>query len=340
MANRGETNLTLADWAKRLDGKGNVTPVGDIVELLNESNEILDDMVWRMGNLPTGTRLVMRTGLPTAYWRLHNAGVALSKSRTAQVDEQTGMLEAWCEIDAKLAKLNGDLAATRLSEAVAFIEAMNQEFASTLFYGNQSLTQEEFTGLSIRYSDTTAANGQNIIDLGGAGLDNASIWLIGWGDHSAYGLFPNGSKAGLQHFDEGEVTIETSGGTAAATRQRVFREHWEWDCGFALKDWRYVSRGANIDVSDLIAAGGSGRTLIQAMIKMIHRLPKSSARSTKRAFYMNATLIEQLDLQRVDSVQDGGGVKWESVDGVYVPSFRGIPIRQVDALTEAEEAVS
>lgn len=337
MANRSETNLTLSDWAKRLDGSGRVSQ--DIVELLSQSNEIIEDQVFREGNLATGTRLVMRTGLPTAYWRLFNEGVSISKSRTAQVDEKCGMLEAWSEIDAKLANLDGDLNATRLSEAMAFIEAMNQEYASTLMYGNQSVTQEEFTGFSIRYSDTTAANGRNVISAGGTGLDNASIWLVGWADHSCYGMFPKGSKAGLQHVDEQLVTIETAGGTAAGKRQQVYREHWHWDVGLALKDWRYVVRIPNIDISDLVANGAAAADLTNFMIKAMHRIPKSAKKTTKMAFYMNATCFEFLDIQRRADVLTGGQLAYNVVDGMPVLTFRNVPIRQVDALTEAEARV-
>src|SRR3990167_3884012 len=164
MATIGATVLTLADWAKRLDPDGK-TPT--IVELLSQTNEILLDMLWAEGNLPTGHRTTVRTGLPSVAWRLLNQGIAPSKSRTAQIDEAVGMLEAWSEVDKDLAELNGNIGAFRLSEARAFIEAMNNEMASTLFYGNSGTDPEEFTGLAVRYSDTTASNGQNIVS--GAG---------------------------------------------------------------------------------------------------------------------------------------------------------------------------
>src|SRR5262245_19735725 len=179
MAGLGANVLTLADWAKRLDPDGKV-PV--IVELLAQTNEILLDMRWIEGNLPTGHRTTVRTGLPTVAWRLLNSGVTPSKSTTAQIDEQAGILEAWSEVDIDLAKLNGNVQAFRLSEARAFIEAMNQEMAQTLFYGNAGLAPEEFTGLSPRYSSTTAGNGSNVLSAGGVGSDNSSIWLIGWSD--------------------------------------------------------------------------------------------------------------------------------------------------------------
>lgn len=87
MAALGTSVLTLSDWAKRLDPQGKVP---SIVELLSQTNEILDDMLWREGNLPTGHRINCRTGLPTVAWRLLNAGVQPSKSTTSQIDEAVG----------------------------------------------------------------------------------------------------------------------------------------------------------------------------------------------------------------------------------------------------------
>jgi hypothetical protein len=332
MATLGANVLTLADHAKRLDPDGKVP---SIVELLSQSNSILEDMLWMEGNLPTGHRTTVRTGLPTVAWRLLNQGVQPSKSTTAQVDEQCGMLEAWSEVDKDLAMLNGNTAAFRLSEAQAFIEAMNQEMASTLFYGNAGLAPEEFTGLSIRYSDPAATNGQNVIDAAGAGSDNASIWLVAWGSQTIHGIFPKGSKAGLMHEDLGEVTVETSAGVGG-TRMRAYQDHFQWKCGVALKDWRYVVRIGSIDISNLVAKS-SAADLIELMIKAIHRLPNMGL--GKPVFYMNRTVFQMLDIQRRDDVVTGGGLIYADVDGKLVPTFRGIPIRVVDALVETETAV-
>jgi hypothetical protein len=191
----GTGNLTLLDWAKRLDPDGKVPT---IVELLNQTNEVLDDMQWREGNLPTGHRTTVRTGLPVVAWRLLNQGVVPSKSTTAQIDEQAGMLEAWSEVDKDLALLNGNVNSFRLSEARAFLEAMNQEFVQTLFYGNGGLAPEEFTGLSVRYATTSGspANGDNIIKAGGSGSDNTSIWLVAWGEETISGIFPRAARRG------------------------------------------------------------------------------------------------------------------------------------------------
>lgn len=330
MATLNTGNLSLADWAKRLDPDGK-TP--KIVEMLSQTNEILTDQVYQMGNLPTGHRITMRTGLPTVAWRLLNQGVAASKSATAQVDEQCGMLEARSEVDKDLAELNGNLASFRLSEASAFVEAMNQEMASTLFYGNSGLAPEEFTGLSVRYSSTTAANGQNIILGGGAGADNTSVWLVVWGDQTCYGIFPNKSKAGLVHEDLGLGDAFD----ASNNRYRAYMDRWEWKNGLALKDWRYVVRIANIDVSNLVAKT-SAADLIELMIKATHRIPNPSA--GRAVFYVNRTVKQMLDIQKRDDVVSGGGITYDNVDGKPVMSFRGIPVRTCDAILENEALVA
>lgn len=332
MSTLGANVLTLADWAKRLDPDGKVP---SIVELLSQTNQLLDDMLWMEGNLPTGHRTTVRTGLPTVAWRLLNQGVQPSKSTTAQIDEQCGMLEAWSEVDKDLAMLNGNTASFRLSEAQAFIEAMNQEMASTLFYGNSGISAEEFTGLSVRYSDPAAVNGQNVIDAAGAGSDNSSIWLICWGGNTVHGIFPKGSKAGLIHEDHGEVTVETTAGVAG-TRMRAYQDHWQWKCGIAVKDWRYAVRIGSIDISNLIAKS-SAADLIELMIKSLHRIPTMGM--GKPVFYMNRTVFQMLDIQRRDDVISGGGLIYKDVDGVLMPTFRGVPVRICDALTEAETAV-
>lgn len=77
MAVKGLTALTLADWGKRVDPNGKVDK---IIELLGQTNPILQDMPFVEGNLPTGHRTTIRSGLPSATWRLLNYGVQLKWS--------------------------------------------------------------------------------------------------------------------------------------------------------------------------------------------------------------------------------------------------------------------
>jgi hypothetical protein len=333
MATIGANVLTLADWAKRLDPDGKVP---SIVEMLSQTNEILTDMMWAEGNLPTGHRTTVRTGLPNAAWRLLNNGVQPSKSTTAQIDEACGILEAWSEVDKDLAMLNGNTPAFRLSEAQAFIEAMNQEMADTIFYGNSSTAPEEFTGLAARYSSLSAANGKNILSATASpsGSDNMSVWLICWGGQTVHGIFPKGSQAGLVHNDHGEVTVETTAGMAG-TRLRAYQDQWQWKCGIALRDWRYAVRIANIDESQLDTAG-TAVPLINNMVKAIHRIPTPGM--GRCAFYANRTVKEFLDLQALSKSNVYLNVGEE--EGKPKTMLRGIPVRTCDALRCNEATVS
>lgn len=325
----GANVVTLADWAKRMDPDGKVAKV---VELLSQLNEIINHMAWVQGNLPTGHRTTVRTGLPAVYWRLLNKGVPKGKSTTAQVDEQAGMLEARSEVDVDLAALNDDVAGFRLSEATPFMEALTQEFVQTLFYGSSS-APEEFVGLATRYSSLSATNGQNIINGGGSGSDNASIYLIGWGDQTVHGLFPKGSKAGIVHEDLGIGDALD----ANNDRFRAYMDRWQIKGGVCVKDWRYVVRICNIDISNLVAES-SNADLIKLMTKAWHRIPNHGA--ARFGWYMNRTCAEFLDVQRQDATKSGGGITKETIDGESRLSFRGIPIYITDQLLETEATVS
>lgn len=341
MATLSTSNLTLADWAKRSDPDGNI-PV--IAELLSQSNEVLDDCVFKEGNLPTGDRVVVRTGLPAVYWRALNQGIPSSKSTTAQVDEGCGILEARSEVDKDLAMLNGNTAQFRLSEDTAFLEAMNQTMATTLFYGNPATDPKQFLGLAPRYSDIGAGspnNSQNILDAGGTGSDNTSVFLVVWGDNTVYCPFPKGSKAGLMHEDLGEQTVYNSDGT----RLQAFATRYQWKSGLVVKDWRYVVRIANIDVSDLMGQTGTqeltdSTNIIKMMARAVYRIPNLSV--GRAAFYMNRTVHSGLAINAMDKSQNvlkiNEGLSQFGTPQSYL-SFLGIPLRRVDALVNNEAQV-
>ena len=339
MATLSTTALTLADWAKRLDPEGRI-PV--IAELLSQSNEILEDGLFKEGNLPTGERVTIRTGLPSVYWRAINQGVPSSKSTTATVDEACGMLEAYSRVDVDLAELNGNSSAFRLSEDVAFLEAMNQTMASTMFYGNPATDPKQFLGLANRYSSTTAGNGANILSAGGSGSDNTSIYLVVWGDNTVYGTFPKGSKAGLISEDTGKLTVYDGSGNP----YQAYQTHYQWKNGLVVKDWRYVVRIANIDVSDLIGQTGTqlstaSTNIIKLMARALYRIPNMGM--GKAAFYMNRTVHSGLALAAMDKSQyvlkiEQGLTQFGQPNSWL--SFLGVPMRRVDSLLNTESVVS
>lgn len=327
------TNPTLAEVAKRLDPDGNIAM---IVEILNQTNEVLEDMPWQEGNLPTGHRSSIRTGIPTPTWRKMYGGVQPSRSTTAQVTDNCGMLENYAETDKALADLNGNTAAFRLSEERAIVEGFAQEVAKTTFYGNEGTLPETFTGFAPRFNNRNpaiAASGDNVIHGGGSGSDNTSIWLVVWGENSAYGIYPKASKAGLDMKDMGEVTIENADGSGG--RMQAYRTHYKWQCGMCVRDWRYIVRIANIDVSDLTKDAATGGDIIDLMTQALELVP--SLKVGRPAFYMNRTIRSFLRRQIKNA--KNMNLFLDTVAGQKVLYFDEVPVRRVDAILNTEAVV-
>lgn len=337
MATKTFGSLTLADWAKRQDPNGNTAK---IVELLSQTNEILEDAQFMEGNLATGHQVTQRTGLPTVAYRKMNQGVPPSKSKTAQITESTAMLEGIMEVDKAEAELGGNVASFLESESVAFTESMNQRMAETVFYGS-STTPEEFVGLAERYNDKSAKNGQNIIDAGGTGSDNCSIWLIGWGANEISMIFPKGSQAGLEMNDLGVDWATDSNGN----KYRAYQSQWIWKNGLCVKDWRFGVRIANVDVSDLRGQTGTqaetaATAIIKLMTRATARLPRLSG--VTLSFYAPRVVCEMLRVAAQDKSSNALSVEQSTNQfgqDIFTLRFMGVPVRIVDQLLESEAQV-
>jgi hypothetical protein len=322
----------LIDMANALDPDGSVAAV---VEILNLTNEMLPDIAFIEGNLPTGHRTVIRTGLPTATWRKLYQGVQSDKSTRQSVTDSCGMLEAYAEIDKELADLNGNSAEFRLSEARSFLESMTQELQQTVIYGNTDTDPEKFMGMAPRYNSLSAPNADNIIDAGGTGTDNRSIWLISFGPQTVHGLVPKASTAGIKVDDKGQVTIESQGGVAGA-RMEAYRTHFQLKAGLTVRDWRYAVRICNIDASLLIADASTGANLPNLMFDAMERLPNLTDGNV--AFYMDRRTRTIWRQQMANAIKNST-LAVENVGGVKSPMFQDIPVRRVDKLGADEARV-
>ncbi len=334
MTTLSNRNPTLLDLSKITDPSGNIS---EVVEILNETNEVLTDMSWQEGNLVTGHQHTVRTGIPSATWRKMYGGVQPNKSNTAQVTDNTGMLEQFAEVDAKLADLNGNSAAWRLQEDRPHIEGMNQEIVDTLFYGNEKTEPEAFTGFAARFNDLSAPNADNILDAGGTDTNNASIWLIVWGPQTCFGIVPKGSTAGLRVEDLGKILIQDASDGSNTGRMMAYSTHYMWDAGLAVVDWRFIVRIANINKSLLTRDAATGADLADLMFQAQELIPNEGM--GRAAFYMSR--INRTFLRRqLSAATNMATLTTENVGGTRVTSFQGTPIRRVDALASDEARVT
>ena len=339
MALLAAQNPTLLDLAQVL---GPDDKVATIIEILNQTNEILDDMVTLEGNLLTGHQTTIRTGIPAPTWRKLYGGVQPTKSTSVKIVDSCGMLENYAEVDKALADLNGNTAAFRLSENRPILEGFNQEVAQSLFYANEDNEPEAFTGLAPRYNTSVvpptaggAESGQNVIKAGGAGPDCTSVWLVVWGENTIHAIYPKGSRGGFYMEDKGQVTIENVDGTGG--RMEAYRTHYRWDIGLSVRDWRYAVRIANIDLSDLTKNAQTGADLIDLMTQALELV--QSLNMGRPAFYCNRTVKSFLRRQIVNKVLNST-LSMDTVAGKHVLSFDGVPVRRCDALVNNEAVVA
>lgn len=340
MATIGNTYPSLIDVYKG-------SAEGSVVELLNQQNPVLDDAIATQCNMDAVHRHMIRTGLPTVAWGRLYQGIPQSKSTMQQVDDTTGFLEAASGIDTRLLALASDPARARLVDAAPYLEAMNQEMASGLFYHDTVTTPEKFKGLAARYAaynsgvpnPTQPKIADQVIHGGGSGNDNTSIWFVTWGDHATSLLYPKNTKAGVSIEDKGEQRVTDGSGNPYYVKETLFR----WHIGLFVKDWRYNARIANIDVSEMRAGSVDLWALLR---KAYYRLQsrRRNAVSSRIAIYMNREVLEILDAQSSDRAllaanPNYTGLGHAQVEGKEVRTYRGLPIRETDALLNTEALV-
>lgn len=340
----------LVDWARMANPDGTIA---DIAWLLAQCNDVLKDMIWQEGNLPLGHKITVNVGLPQGTWRGNNQGVASTKPLNAQYQFAIGQLVDYSMVDKAEANLNGEVGKFRWNEDQAHIEGLSQQVASALFYSNEATNPQQFTGFAPYYntvSTSTAQSAKNVIDGGGTGSSNLSIWLVGWGDNSTYGIFPKGSQAGLTYEDKGDITpLYDSNGN----RFEGYTSYFAWWVGLCIKNWQYNVRICNIDTTTSGLLGVAPPDLFVFMSRAVVKLPTATRRASgitqvdspgdpvpgiMPAWYVNRTGREFMDIQ---AIRDKNVlITPKEYAGEPVMMFRDIPIRVVDALTNTEARIT
>lgn len=335
MAGIGSNFVDLIDIEK---GKNPDGSMADVIEMLVEMNPMLKDAYAVKCNNGSTHRTTIRTGLPSVTWGALYKGVDQSKSTKAQVEDATGFVEGLSTVDKRLLDGVANSGAVRLSEAKSFLEAIAQEVQEKLIYGNEALNPNQFTGLAPRFNDPTAQNGKQLIDGGGTGADNMSIWMVTWGDNQCHTIYPDGSgiSAGVQRTDKGEQRVMDADGKPYYAMEEMFTQH----VGMCVRDWRYVVRICNIDVSNVEA----GSVDLYGLLRKAYYQHEGRRQGMKgkSCIYMNSTALEALDALATNAGASDNFIRLRPMDvqGEEVMSYRGIPIRETDALLETEAAIT
>lgn len=324
------TMPTLIDKFSREDSTKKVMK---IVELMAKRNDILQDAEYQECNDGSKHKTTMRSGIPEPTWRMFNQGIQPSKSTTVPVLDTTGMMEDYGLVDKALADLSGNADAFRTSENMAKLQGFNNKAARYMIYGNTQAEPQAFLGLAPRYNDKSAESGANIVDAGGTGSTNTSIWFVTWGEMSTHLLYPKGSVAGFQHKFLGQQTARADNGGDF----EAYRDHFKWDIGMSVRDWRANARIANIDVTQLTRDGATGANIIDLMIDALYRIDNPEQGEGRTIIYANRTIQSWLHKQAMNS--KNVNLTLSEYGGKKIPEFLGIPIKRIDAILNTEARV-
>ena len=346
---------TLVDVAKRVNPNG--TEAG-IAEMLRQRNPILRDAPCVMTNRETTHQTQIRTGLPKSAWTKLGYGVEPDKSATRQITFNTGMLKSFSEIPADVVMAANQVDYYRRTEETAFVDSMNIEMARTMFYGSEKDEPSSFTGLTPYFSNKSAENGSQIIDASDQSVYNygsikpdnsankSSIWIVGWGENSAYCIYPQGFMGGgLVRDNLGKYMSQTAPVEGKKTRDGrmwVYGAHYQWNIGFVMKDWRYTSRIVNLQLNALKASDPTvygSANLPDMLLDAVNQIRDQE--SVKLAIYMPRILISLLD-KHAKWAGSASYLKMDDIygSGVYYRTVNGIPVHQSDALTFTESVVT
>jgi hypothetical protein len=336
MATLGSTFLNLADLHSQQQA-------GPIIEVLHQVCPILQDAVTVPCNKGTTHLHSIRTGLPEPTWMQIYKGVKQSKSSRMNVEDTTGALGVSSTVAEMLLSIADNPALLRDSEARAAIEGITQEFERAFFYSDTATTPEKIKGIGARFNrHGTVGAARQVINAGGEGSDNTSIWFVTWGDNFCHLLHPKGTPAGIERSDKGSQRVTDENGDPYYVQEEFITMH----TGVAVKDWRAMARIANIDVSNAVAGSVDlYRLMTSAYYRMQNRryskLNSDVPAMGRTVIYMNTTMLEVLDnlAHNKGAADNYIRLRPMEIEGREVMSWRGIPIRECDAILNTEAVV-
>ena len=347
--------MTTGAWTNITDLKSRIGPdqkIAKIAEYLSQCNQFLDDLPMKESNEIGGEEFIYRTSIPTGNFRALNQGTPGGKTTTAKGRVGMAELTGLSQIDQVLADQSGDPAGYRETEDQGFLEGMAQTLIRTYFYGNSTVDPRQFMGLSAFYNTASVANAPNaanVLNAGGTGSNNCSIWGVGWSPNTFYSAFPRGTVGGLHTDDKGNSwpAYDSFGNPF-----RAYTAFFTVFAGLVPKDWRYAFRIANIDTTaaglagpnayDLFAGLGQAMLFPPTMTAETSGIttsdaPGDAAPAMKWVMYANRTARHWMDIQAIRNRQVL--LTPDQYAGKPVMRYRGIRINVVDQLLNTEARV-
>ena len=335
MAVVGQPYIDLIDINKAKGEDGMVTAA--LIDVVTRLSPVLRSSYIGACNNNTTHKHVIKSGKGIATWGRLYKGIAASKGNTFQVEDTTGFLEARTEIDTRVLDLEGENAQRyKLIEAESQLETVTENFESAFFYSDTAAAPDEIQGLGARYGEiSTAGPGSMIVNAGGVGSDNMSVWMVTWGPKACSLIHPSKVSGGIERDQKGEQRVLDADGNPYYAEEDIYRLH----TGVSVGDWRYVSRIANIDVSAFETdPSGAARWLRKAYYKHRGRIHNTG----RTVIYCRKEFIEGLDELGTNSGGSDNYVRLKPMEfmGQEFDSYRGMPLIESENLLATEAQVT
>ncbi len=316
---------SLVEQMKRIDPNGEQARIVEV--LSREMGGILQDAPWMPSNDIWVNKTTRRGSLPTGQRRKLNQRIANSVSRTTEVIDVLAMIADYCEVDRTLVQTMPSEAVFLSGEVDAFIEGIGQTMVSDILYSDSFADSDAIHGLGPRLETPDA---RFILDNGGGGSDCTSIYVVTWGQDTAYLMYPkNKPNQGINHEDKGYVTSETADG-----KMEIHRDYFEVIFGLCVRHPRSIGRIGSIEVT-----GADYLFDEDNLIKLLNNMKTGPG----TRIYMNEVIQSQGQIR----LKDKNNVNWvvnssyNALSGEPFMYFQGIPVRKIDReiLVNTEDAI-
>jgi len=274
---------------------------------------------------------VKTVNIPAGSWTRRDKGVDIEHSRTRPAREYMGTIESYSQVDVRNFRglKKSAAAAIRLQEDKGFLAGLTQSVSKNLIYGDLGETPDGLKGIFSRDLWNATGTGQ-VIDAGGDGIDVMSMLVVEFGADTLYGIYPSGTKAGIETEDLGREPKYDSDGK----RYDVYTTHFIWDLGFVVKDDRSIVRIANLE--DVVSDGTNNGFDDDYLLDAFALLPNAGDKNTY--IYTNRRglrLIQKTAKDKVNVNYDPSnpfGRKW-------IRDYMGSPIKMEEQLITTETAI-
>jgi hypothetical protein len=298
-----------------------------IIETMAMINSMLYEMPAIMANDGAVHTSLKRTSYPRGQHRLYNQGVSTKSSQTEPVRDMIAILEAFSDVDERLAAHSGNPNALYQSEATAFLYGMGLDQAEDLIYGNHDNNPAQIYGLARRYPKLS----DHCIDFGGTGNALTSIYLVAPGAQSCHLIYPKGSSSvGVNREDLKVGRVQDPNDETKTFMAHT--DHFIAEYGIAIPHSDAVIRICNIP-GDLDEAGR--KKLIELVLRHQKRLTRGIVNNV---LFANQDIIYQVERagREAQYVVHPEQDPW----GKPVSSINGMRLRQQDAILSAEQQVT